>query len=51
MYAAKAHPELQGNGIYITYNVNSFDFGELVKNQTIYFPQFILMKIVRNNEH
>jgi len=51
MYAAKAHPELTGNGIYITYNVNSFDFGELMENQTIYFPKFILMKIVKNDEH
>ena len=45
MYAAKAHPELRGNGIYITYNVNSFDFGELVKNQKLYFPKFILLKV------
>lgn len=45
MYSAKAHPELAGDGIYITYNVNSFDFGELMTNQTIYFPQFIKLKI------
>ena len=51
MYAAKAHPELFGNGIYITYNVNSFYFGELMENQTIYFPKFILMKIEIKDEH
>ena len=45
MYAAKAHPELAGDGIYITYNVNSFDFGELVNNQKLYFPKFVLLKI------
>lgn len=45
MYSAKAHPELSGDGIYITYNINSFDFGELIENQTIYFPKFILIKI------
>ncbi|MEI7492174.1 MAG: DUF4185 domain-containing protein [Bacteroidota bacterium] len=50
MYAAKAHPELPGKGIYITYNVNSFDFSELAENQTIYFPKFILMRIVKNDE-
>ena len=50
MYAAKAHPELQGDGIYITYNVNSFDFGELIENQTIYFPKFILIKIVKREK-
>jgi len=47
MYSAKAHPELAGDGIYITYNVNSFDFGELMTNQSIYFPQFIKLKILK----
>lgn len=51
MYAAKAHPELKANGTYITYNVNSFDFGELIKNQTIYFPKFILMKVVKKDNN
>ena len=46
MYTAKAHPELQSDGIYITYNVNSFDFGELIENQNLYFPKFILIKII-----
>ena len=50
MYAAKAHPELQGDGIYITYNVNSFDFGELIENQNLYFPKFILIKIIDNKK-
>ncbi len=45
MYAAKAHPELEGNGIYITYNTNSTDFKELTDNHNIYFPEFILLKI------
>jgi hypothetical protein len=44
MYSAKAHPELKAEGIYITYNVNSFDFSELLDNHTIYFPKIILMK-------
>lgn len=47
MYSAKAHPELACDGIYITYNVNSFSFGELVTNQSIYFPKFIKLKILR----
>jgi hypothetical protein len=50
MYSAKAHPELDGNGVYVTYNVNSFDFGELVTNQTIYFPKFILLKIQKKDK-
>ncbi|MBK8706701.1 MAG: hypothetical protein IPN33_26055 [Saprospiraceae bacterium] len=45
MYSVKAHPELSGNGVYITYNVNSFDLSELIENQTIYFPKFVLLKL------
>ena len=45
MYAARAHPELRSDGILVTYNVNSFDFGELIANHEIYFPRFILLKI------
>lgn len=45
MYAAKAHPELKGDGICITYNVNSFDFGELIENQTLYFPKIMQISI------
>lgn len=51
MYAAKAHPELKGDGVYVTYNVNSFDLGELIENQTLYFPRFILVKIVYHDEN
>jgi len=47
MYSAKAHPELLADGIYITYNVNSFDFWELVKNKTIYYPRFIKLTIIQ----
>ncbi|MBD0288668.1 MAG: DUF4185 domain-containing protein, partial [Flavisolibacter sp.] len=50
MYSVKAHPELHSDGIYVTYNVNSFDFSELIENQTIYFPKFILIKIRKKEE-
>jgi Domain of unknown function (DUF4185) len=51
IYSAKSHPELHADGIYITYIVNSFDFAELTENQTIYFPKFIRIKIIKNDEH
>jgi hypothetical protein len=53
MYAAKAHPELQGYGIYITYNVNSFDFEELLENQSVYFPKFVIINFetILGNKH
>ncbi|MBZ5856600.1 DUF4185 domain-containing protein [Flavihumibacter profundi] len=46
MYAAKAHPEQKGDGLCITYNVNSFDFNEVLSNQSIYFPKTLRIKIV-----
>lgn len=49
MYSCKSHPELAGDGIYITYNVNSFDFAELIDNLNIYFPNFISIKISQKN--
>ncbi len=43
-YTANAHPELHADGILITYNVNNFNFDELVKNEKIYFPRLVLLK-------
>ncbi|MBK5271910.1 MAG: DUF5005 domain-containing protein [Bacteroidia bacterium] len=51
MYSVKAHPEIKADGIYITYNVNSFDFAELINNQTIYFPKFLKIKILKIDKH
>lgn len=45
MYAARAHPELRGNGLYITYNLNSLDWRELIANRKIYYPRFIKVLI------
>ncbi len=44
-YSANAHPELKSDGILITYNVNNFDFGELVNNEKIYFPRLIKLNL------
>jgi hypothetical protein len=41
-YAAKAHPELSAEGeLLITYVVNSFDFGAMVRDASIYRPRFV----------
>ncbi|MFN2501747.1 MAG: DUF4185 domain-containing protein [Pyrinomonadaceae bacterium] len=45
MYSAKAHPELRTDGLYITYNVNSFDFSHMLENLNTYFPKFIRLRI------
>ena len=44
-YTARAHPELKADGLLITYNVNNFDFGQLVNDETIYFPRIVKLKI------
>lgn len=47
IYSANAHPEITTDGILITYNINNSDFGELVRNEDIYFPKLIRMKIIK----
>jgi hypothetical protein len=46
-YTANAHPELNADGILVTYNVNNFKFDELVKNEGIYFPRLIVLKLIK----
>ena len=50
MYSAKSHPGMKSDGIYITYNINSFDFAELLENRDIYFPKFIKLVIVSDKK-
>lgn len=45
MYSANAHPEITADGILITYNINNSDFGELMRNEDIYFPKLIKIKL------
>ena len=45
VYTANAHPELMGDGIFITYNINNFDFKQLVNDESIYFPKLVALKI------
>ncbi|MFO0946125.1 MAG: DUF5005 domain-containing protein [Planctomycetota bacterium] len=45
-YAAKAHPELSRPGeLLITYVVNSFDFGAMVRDASIYRPRFVRLPL------
>jgi len=45
IYSANAHPEITADGILITYNINNSDFDELIKNEEIYFPKLIKIKL------
>ncbi len=43
-YTANAHPELKSKDLLITYNINNFDFGQLLKDEFIYFPKLVRLK-------
>ena len=46
-YAAKAHPELtDGPELILTYAVNSFDFWQVAKDATLYWPRFLRIPLV-----
>lgn len=45
VYAGKAHPELAGADLVVTYATNALDFGELVANESLYYPRFLRLSL------
>ena len=41
IYSAKAHPELDGADLVVTYATNSASFGEHLSDPEIYYPRFV----------
>ncbi len=41
VYAGKAHPELAGADLVLTYVANSFEFADLFSDPTLYYPRFV----------
>jgi len=41
IYAAKAHPELTGGDLILTYATNTFEFDEAVADSLVYYPRFV----------
>ena len=41
IYAAKAHPELTGSDLVLTYATNSFELADVIQDQTLYYPRFV----------
>ncbi len=41
IYSAKAHPELTGGDLVLTYNTNTFQFAEHLTDNVIYYPRFV----------
>ena len=41
VYAGKAHPELQGADMVLTYVANHSDFATVQNDMSLYFPRFV----------
>jgi hypothetical protein len=41
IYAAKAHPELVGADLVLTYATNGSELAEVIEDQTFYYPRFV----------
>lgn len=41
VYAGKAHPELLADGLAVTYAQNADNFGDLVNDDSLYWPRFV----------
>ena len=41
IYSAKAHPELAGGDLVLTYATNTFQFAEHFTDSMIYYPRFL----------
>jgi hypothetical protein len=41
IYSAKAHPELAGGNLVLTYDTNTFRFEEQLSDSLIYYPRFV----------
>ncbi len=41
IYSGKAHPQLTGGDVVLTYDTNTFEFGEMLTDSLIYYPRFV----------
>ncbi len=41
IYSAKAHPELTGADLVLTYATNSFDLADVIRDPSLYYPRFV----------
>jgi hypothetical protein len=46
LYAAKAHPEQKCDGLALTYASNTHKLEQLLDSSTIYYPQFVRVKLI-----
>ncbi len=48
VYAAKAHPELSGADLVVTYMANTLNWNALLADQTLYYPRFLKVSLGKN---
>lgn len=48
IYACKSHPELTGAELILTYVVNHSDFGQLINDNSLYYPRFLKGRLQPN---
>lgn len=48
IYAAKAHPQLTGSELVLTYATNSFQFSDLVSDTLLYYPRFVRLNFIND---
>jgi hypothetical protein len=44
VYAGKAHPQLEGGDLVLTYATNAWDFARAVADESLYFPRFVRLQ-------
>ena len=49
IYSAKAHPELTGADLVLTYSTNTFEFAEHLSDAQTYYPRFVRLTRCVNN--
>jgi hypothetical protein len=49
VYSAKAHPELVGGDVVITYCTNHLDFATMAGDTGLYFPRFARISVAPRN--
>ncbi len=47
IYAGKAHPQLRGADVVLTYATNSFDFADQFADSLLYYPRFVRLQRCR----
>jgi hypothetical protein len=47
IYAAKAHPELTGSDLVLTYATNSFELADVIQDQALYYPRFVRLSFAK----